>query len=87
MHAASHDYYMLWHSACGTDARVWERIFVSYRGPAPLHNFVILGATVAAVFSVSLGPFVLMGQLPQASAQSPLLRKREGLRVCTLVIS
>lgn len=61
--------------------------FVSYRDPAPLYRFVILGATVAAVFSVSLGPFVLMGQMPQASAQSSVLWKREGLRVCTLVIS
>ncbi|KAI9288125.1 glycosyltransferase family 57 protein [Umbelopsis sp. AD052] len=30
-----------------------------------LANFVKLGATVAAVFAISLGPFVYMGQIPQ----------------------
>lgn len=30
-----------------------------------LVNFIKLGATVVAVFAISLGPFVYMGQIPQ----------------------
>ena len=53
------------HCTSHRNACIFPHLFC--RGPGALHKFTILGFTVAAIFTISFGPFAAMGQMPQAS--------------------